>query len=41
MSSALPFPLSIRDASLTLGAAYALWILLAGTAKMPSWILRQ
>jgi hypothetical protein len=41
MTYTLSLPFSIREVSLTLVAGYALWILLAGTAKMPSWILRQ
>lgn len=41
MSLKMSISFSIRKVSAALVAAYALWVLLAGTVKMPSWFLRQ
>lgn len=41
MAVTFSLPFSIPKVSVALVAGYALWILLAGTVKMPSWFLRQ
>jgi hypothetical protein len=41
MALHVSIPFSVPKVSAAILAAYALWVLLAGTVKMPSWFLRQ